>query len=202
MIKPITFPMRPMNGGSLDKKPVLLNGHRVFEPKANGWRLTMYVETSSTWNRHNEPLSIGEEFSPAMELLKQTPFTWLDCEGLSRRHGIGKGTLIVLDLIDLHEHDYDVRRGMMEHHFEIIPSDITQVQPNSVYILPAYHVSPHGPLPMAQWEALKEQNERVGLKNENVFWEGFIEKRLTSKYEIQLRSDKQETTSWNKHRWL
>lgn len=203
MIKPITFPMRPMNGGSLEKKPVVFNGHsRAFEPKANGWRIQTHVETSLTWNRHNEPLSNVEEFKVALELLKDTPFTWLDCEALSRRHGIGKGTLIVLDIIDLHQHEYQVRRAMLEHHFELIPKDITKVQPNHVYILPAYVVPASGPLPMAQWDALKEQNVSAGLTNENVFWEGFVEKRLDSKYEIQLRSDKHETAAWLKHRHI
>src|SRR5216684_4296844 len=54
------------------------------------------------WNRHGALLTIGDCFRPALRALaKLAPrgLVWADCEALERRHNLGRGTLVVLDVI-------------------------------------------------------------------------------------------------------
>jgi hypothetical protein len=198
-MKPITYPMRPMNGGNLDKPNAIIPPWaRHYEPKANEWRMSVHVPTGSCFNRHNEPLTISDEFKVALEeLRRQNEHEWLDCGGLSRRHGIGKGSIIVLDVPDLHKLTYVERRCTMLTTWQLIP-DISRVKPNEIYVLPAYG---HAKM-RTVWEMLKEANAVAGMTGDNSFWEGLVGKRDTSTYEIQLRSDKHETTNWLKHRFV
>jgi hypothetical protein len=93
----ITFPARPMTGGRLGllPKPRL----HLWSNKLNGWRAPVHTPTGTMWNRHGKELSIAEEFSEALESLSCFRLPWLDCEAMERRHAIGRGSLIVLDLI-------------------------------------------------------------------------------------------------------
>jgi hypothetical protein len=50
---------------------------------------------------------------------------------------------------------------------------------------------------MALWNELKEFNRKVGVE----FYEGIVMKRADSLYPVQLRSSKEETREWVKHRW-
>lgn len=205
MVAPITYPMRPLNGGNLDKPhPIIPPWPRAYEPKVNGWRVLVHAPTGTCWNRHLEPLSIADEFKPALAKLKGQPFEWLDCEALSRRHGIGKGSLVVLDIADsaAAQSTYTARRTSLERYF---PNEITlfisNVRPNEVYRLPSL-TSWHGKWPAAVWNIMQAQNQSAGLSGENVFFEGLVCKRLDSKYTLQSRSEKEVTTAWVKHRFV
>lgn len=205
MVSPITYPLRPLNGGNLDKPNAIIPPWpRAYEPKVNGWRVLVHAPSGACWNRHLEPLSIAGEFAAALAKLKEQPFAWLDCEALSRRHGIGKGSLIVLDINGppVASDSYVVRRKSLELHF---PNEITlfpsSVKENEVYRLPSL-TSWHGKWPEATWRIMQAQNKAAGLAGENVFFEGLVCKRLDSKYPLQLRSDTDETTVWIKHRFV
>src|SRR6266496_729948 len=99
-MRPITYPARPVNGGPLDNA-LPKHGVWLYEPKYNGWRTLVHVESGTMFNRKGERLSISAEFRPALTKLQRTPFEWLDCEALERRHGLGQGSLIVFDCIAL-----------------------------------------------------------------------------------------------------
>src|SRR5206468_11528941 len=73
------------------------------EPKYNGWRVLAHVPNGTCFTRHLEPLTIAHEFASALALLRRAgelmAIEWFDCEGLERRHAVGRGTLVVLDAI-------------------------------------------------------------------------------------------------------
>src|SRR5437868_5470729 len=102
MITPITFPARPINGGRLELAPPK-RGLWFAEPKYNGWRAPAHAPSGTCFTRHLEPLTIVHEFASALALLRRAGelmgIEWFDCEGLERRHSIGRGTLVVLDAI-------------------------------------------------------------------------------------------------------
>jgi hypothetical protein len=96
-MKPLTYPARPINGGPLDKARPKLGGPWLYELKYNGWRALVHVPSGTMFNRQGQKLSIAGEFAAALDKLKHSQFEWLDCEALDRRHGLGRGSLIVLD---------------------------------------------------------------------------------------------------------
>src|SRR5438094_7826352 len=102
MITPITFPARPINGGRLELAPPK-RGQWFAEPKYNGWRVLAHAPSATCFTRHLESLTIAHEFASALALLRRAGesmgIEWFDCEGLERRHVIGRGTLVVLDAI-------------------------------------------------------------------------------------------------------
>src|SRR3954465_3488399 len=103
VVRPCTFPARPINGGSLElalPKP----GRWYYEPKYNGWRALVHAPTGAMFNRKCQPLSITGSFTAALKYLRAVPLVtggrsieWLDCEVLDRRHALGRGTLLVFD---------------------------------------------------------------------------------------------------------
>jgi len=199
MMTPPTFPMRPMNGGNLESKfATLPPWARAYEPKVNGWRVIVHSPSGACFNRHNEPLTIAGEFKAALAILKDSPFTWLDCEGLSRRHHLGKGSLVVLDIIDLHWNSWAQRKRVIVDYFKLAIIDPRIIQDNWVYHLPTIEAEKANGV----WQSLQAQNESVNLTGENVFWEGLVCKRLDSAYTLQLQDSKRETTNWIKHRFI
>ena len=107
-----TYPARPLNGGPFNVAPPK-RGAWAAEPKFNGWRALVHIPTGTIYNRHGERLSIGAEFASAVEILRAAldrragcppyPFEWADCEALERRHAIARGTLIVLDGVNMRQ---------------------------------------------------------------------------------------------------
>ncbi len=193
-MKPITFPARPVNGGSLEVALPKV-GEWFYEPKYNGWRALIHVPTGTMFNRKGELLTISGEFRVALEKLKSTPFEWLDCEGLERRHKIGCGSLIVLDA--LVPGDYRTRRILLERYFLML-SFLNKPNVDNVYI------APNWPSNMAfarsgasVWHALKDRNKELGCD----FFEGMVAKKADSIYPIQLQSSDREFPFWVKHRW-
>ncbi|MEA3207830.1 MAG: dependent ligase domain [Chthoniobacter sp.] len=197
-IKPFTFPARPINGGPLDQaRPK--HGSWACEPKVNGWRALVHIPSCFMWNRHGERLSIRKEFVSALARLCSTcncqPFEWADCEALERRHGIGRGSLIVLDVIPSRPHasaSYTERRAWLEALLapEIRPAAF---EPDSIYLIPSLPAAEAGEL----WLQLQELNAKARCE----FYEGIVMKRTTAAYPSQLISAARETTDWVKHRW-
>ena len=82
MIKPITFPARPINGGRLELAPPK-RGLWYAEPKLNGWRALIHTPTGTMWNRHGDLLTIAECFQPALAALAKLAdqgLIWADRE--------------------------------------------------------------------------------------------------------------------------
>lgn len=214
-----TYPARPINGGPLPqalKYPK--SGEWYYEPKYNGWRALVHVPTGTMFNRHGERLTIEREFAPAIEQLRQgfRPIEWIDCEALERRHGIGKGTLVVLDYLAeprLAYHRLDngleVSRPVLSNYADRrqllgfvaafgkqVPlwKTLNQRMPdNSVFITMTYRADGAAQL----WDLLQQCNAALGCE----FYEGVVAKRADSTYPLQLRSPDTEFCGWIKHRW-
>lgn len=178
----ITYPMKPTSGGKTSNI-MRLSGEWVSEPKYNGWRVLINSTTKECWNRHGEKLSIHKDFTTALASLPDG--FWFDCEGLERRHSLGKGTLIVLDVVskDL----YMNRRKQLESMFTVLPVDI-KPENDKVY---------YNPL-MSDWKHLQMLNKLWNCE----FYEGIVKKKIDSPYQIQLRGADIRTPHWIKYRFV
>lgn len=201
---PITFPARPINGGPLNVARPKVNGQTpetqwFYEPKYNGWRATVHVPTGTMFNRHNEPLSIAEEFSEALRWLRQFNYEWLDCEALERRHNVGRGALIILDSPSLAHLPYYRRREILERDFLMLDYRMVP-RHNSVYLPLALVINGSE---QRYWEVLMDWNRIIKAESQLTedFYEGAVAKRGDSIYPIQLRSAAEEFAFWMKHRW-
>lgn len=190
----ITYPARPISGGRLELAPPK-RGDWAAEPKFNGWRVLVHAPTGTAYNRHGKPLSIAGDFRIALEALKwihdsAPDLEWIDCEGLERRHGIGRGALIILDAVT--EGTYDERRTLLQSWFEILPHD-KQPRQDAALLTPSY------PMSEAQsiYDLLLNQNDLWNAP----FYEGVVMKQRNSHYPIQTRSSDETTPHWIKHRW-
>jgi hypothetical protein len=193
-----TYPARPVNGGAFNYGSI--RGGWKYEPKYNGWRALVHTPTGAMFNRRGERLSIEREFAEALFRFDEFP-EWLDCEALDRRHGIGRGALIVLDLLDVPNTrsgqrpiliDYFDRRSWLTARFNTLPID-SRPEPGKVYCAPSYF----GEQAVEIYDELQAINARWGVP----FYEGLVGKKESSLYPIQLRSPDQEFPFWQKHRW-
>jgi len=204
-INPPTYPARPVNGGPLEQALKFPRpGRWLYEPKVNGWRALVHVPTGRMFNRKLEPLSIAGEFTKAIERLRELDIAdWLDCEAFERRHGIGKGALVVLD-VPVPQLTYLQRRKMIEaavgEHYGIPNWEETLTEGDIRYAWAWEHLCDNidGPVDITNiWTRLQEINRRLGCE----FYEGLVAKRADSLYPMQLRSPDEEFAGWTKHRW-
>lgn len=199
--QPLTYPARPVNGGRFDLAPPK-RGAWLYQPKYNGWRVLLNLVSGATFNRHLEPLSIGSEFGAAIEQLRvrlDDDVEWVDCEGLERRHGLGRGTLIVLDIPTLQSAAAD-RILWLSRRLPMFGLD-TKPESNTVYRPPCWHgmsgvVDSMSPIEEG-WRRMQEINREWGCE----FYEGYVCRKIDERYPIQLRSSSQETPWWVKHRF-
>jgi hypothetical protein len=193
-LNPPTFPARPIDGGLLIGAPAKIGEWRA-EPKYNGWRALVHIQSGAMFNRQLEPLSIQNEFATALTELRavfsNSLVQWADCEALERRHAISRGTLILLDLVIPHA-TYAERRAAFGA-MGIACRDIGEtIKPDSLYVPPSYRDAPKA------WNlALVERNRESAAD----FYEGIVMKRVDAVYPMQLRSPHVETSAWVKHRW-
>jgi hypothetical protein len=148
------------------------------------------------WNRHGEPLSIAGEFDAALDRLHKLStvyngcglIEWWDVEALDRRHELGRGTLIVLDIME--------GGTLMERRrrFAWMMRPISFGPPSSFDPIMRLYQFDDWQNP---WMALQMANTACGCQ----FFEGLVAKRTDSPYELQLRSPEEETTNWLKCRW-
>jgi len=195
-IRSITYPLRPVNGGPLDKAPTKV-GRWFYEPKYNGWRAMVHVPSGRMFNRHGQALSIAQEFAVALKRLRESRFEWLDCEALERRHGIGRGTLIVLDapgLTTVDPRTYEQRRALLTEHFPVLPAE-TQPNAEAVCLPPAFDYD--SIVALLWYHSLQCQN----LDWNSNFYEGVVAKRADSLYPIQFSDPSREFPFWVKYRW-
>ncbi len=195
-VHPITFSARPINGGRLELAPAK-RGDWAAEPKLNGWRVLVHAPTVTAFTRRGEPLSIAAEFAPALERLRcistRNPrMEWIDCEGLERRHGIGRGALVVLDVVmpgTYRDRHADLQAAVGEP----LPVD-AQPGADSVTLVPSF--------PMAEAAALYARLRELNHLWRAPFYEGLVMKRADSSYPMQTRSATEEFAGWVKHRYL
>lgn len=195
-MKPITYPARPVNGGSLERA-LPKSGTWFYEPKYNEWRAMTHVPSGNLYNRHGVLLSIADEFTEALRLLRSTMdgqvFKWVDLGVLERRHKIGQGCLIVLDVIPepaFAKAPYTERRKWIE---AVWPE--LDLKPPRTFPLASIPTQIYGTL--TTWFDLQAVNTRLGCE----FYEGLVAKRGDSIYPIQLRSPEVKFHHWVKHRW-
>jgi ATP-dependent DNA ligase len=191
MIKPITFPARPVSGGTWKPRHPMKGW--TYEPKYNGWRTLVHVPSGTMFNRHGDPLSIEGEFEEALGFIQFLfdDFTWLDCEALERRHAIGQGTLIILDAV-LPGASFIERKKKLGDRVDRLSVREAPMH-NAIYL-----VSHEGATsPNGLWHLLQERNKAMGCE----FYEGIVAKRDDSSYNIQLVSPDQTTSDWQKFRW-
>lgn len=199
-ITALTYPARPVNGGPLEKA-LPKTGEWHYEPKYNGWRALVHVPTRTIWNRKGEKLSIANDFKEALDLLcpaLDCMCQWIDCEALERRHGIGRGTLIVLDMIPDavdNKFTYKERRAWLTPH--LVPMLFPHDKPKDNTIYQSFTLCNDSTLALEFYQHLKVNNANLGCE----FYEGLVAKRADSLYPIQLRSPDTEFPFWVKHRW-
>lgn len=200
----ITYPARPIQGGRLELAPPK-RGLWYAEPKFNGWRALIHTPTGTMWNRHGALLTIADCFRPALGALAKLAsrgLVWADCEALERRHNLGRGTLVVLDVIpESGTPIYSARRALLE---SLLPSDpvcdgdTSRPVPSGTLVLtPTRRADSHAN-PLAFYLRLRDANRVLGCD----FFEGVVMKRADSAYPVQLRSATEEFRGWVKHRFL
>ena len=200
----LTFPARPVQGGRLDLAPPK-RGLWYAEPKLNGWRALIHTPSGTMWNRHGALLSIADCFRPALAALAKLAsrgLVWADCEALERRHNLGRGTLVVLDVIpESGTPSYEQRRALLESLLPCDPifdGDASRPVPcGAVVLTPARRVDSHADA-LAFYQRLRAANRVLGCD----FFEGVVMKRADSIYPVQRRSATEEFRGWVKHRFL
>jgi hypothetical protein len=205
MIKLVSYPARPLNGGRLGlvtKKPIYL-----WSSKLNGWRAVIHTPTRTMFNRQGQEITIASEFHEALEDLSRSGFEWIDAEALERRHHIGRGSLIILDAIipeaphlDAHDRFSQLIRAADRLAWPVLGLG-QRPDKSRVYLLhqsALSDASPTGKSALTQWWAqMQAFNQQWGAD----FYEGLVAKRADSPYPIQLRSPDAESPFWVKHRW-
>lgn len=200
----ITYPARPIQGGRLELAPPK-RGQWYAEPKLNGWRALIHTPTGTMWNRHGSLLTIADCFRPALAMLAKLAsrsLVWADCEALERRHNLGRGTLVVLDVIpESGTSMYTMRRAMLESllpYNPVFDGDTSRPVPSGAVVLtPARRADSHADA-LAYYQRLRAANRASGCD----FFEGVVMKRADSPYPVQLRSAKEEFRGWVKHRFM
>ncbi|HEX8312336.1 MAG TPA: hypothetical protein VF614_13530 [Chthoniobacteraceae bacterium] len=184
---PLCYPARPIDGGRHELASPKV-GTWYAEPKINGWRTLVHAPSGTMWNRHGKLLSIAGEFSRALAELAESPHEWFDCEGLERRHAIGKGALIVLDL-PASALPYEERNRLLQGTFCPLLGGVQ----GAVHSIPSFTNA------AATYALLQEDNRHVFRGVE--FYEGIVMKRHGSLYPRQRLSPERATGDWIKHRW-
>jgi hypothetical protein len=157
------------------------------------------------WNRHGALLTIADCFRPALGALAKLAgrgLVWADCEALERWYNLGRGTLVVLDVVPESEApSYEQRRAMLE---SVLPIDVVfsgdtsrAVPCGTVVLMPTMRAESHADV-LAFYQRLREANRALGCD----FFEGVVVKRAASSYPVQLRSSTEECRGWCKHRFL
>ena len=200
----LTYPARPIQGGRLELAPPK-RGLWYAEPKLNGWRTLIHTPSGTMWNRHGTLLTIAHCFRPALKTLAALAtrgLVWADCEALERRHNLGRGTLVVLDMVpESGTPTYEQRRAILE---SLLPIDAVfsgdtshPVPSDTVALIPTLRAGSHADA-LAFHQRLRAANRVMACD----FFEGVVMKRVDSIYPVQMCSATEEFRGWCKHRFL
>lgn len=197
---PPCFPARPVHGGELSTARFLglLKGAHFAEPKFNGWRAWLHLPTGRLWNRHGAELSIAADFRAAYDSIRftDTEAEWLDVEGLQRRHGRLRGSLIVLDA--LLPGPYTERRAVLAAAFEPFDPALDPEDREIVRLTPSYAGADDEKI--FAW--LQTENARLCCTGAQSFYEGLVLKTSAGLYPRQNGSAKREFPGWKKFRFV
>lgn len=190
----LTYPMRPINGGRLElarEKP----GNWVVEPKPNGYRQLINLKRSLMWSRYGTYLATAGEYKIALEKLKDAlpDVEWVDGEGLLRRHNVGQGSIVVIDILDNTTAPLEMRREPAVN-IPLLPiSDA--LERDSIYLMPRF--------PWSMSSALYAEAEGAVKACKKPIFEGIVAKSMDNpQYPIQRVSPNRESPWWVKHRFL
>ncbi len=200
-MNPITYPARPIGSGGLPAKFEGIGEWR-WEEKLNGERLLIHIDYETgqptVWNRKGEPSAHVGDFTQALaaltNLTRDTFITWWDCEGLSRRHAIAKGSLVVLDWVPTQpdvQPTWSQRKAFLHRHLGQ-GANFTLMPP----LLGVCHTWTEAEAREA-WEKMQAINRTLGAE----VYEGLIAHRCASKYPVQLVSPDQTTADLIRFRW-
>ena len=136
-----------------------------------------------------------------MAKLASRGLVWADCEALERRHNLGRGTLVVLDVVpESGTPSYERRRAMLE---SLVATDVVfsgdtsrPVPCEAVVLTPTMRADSHADA-LAFYQRRRAANRALRCD----FFEGVVMKRADSIYPVQLRSVT-ECRGWCKHRFL
>jgi hypothetical protein len=128
----------------------------------------------------------------ALEKLAGRGLVWADCEALERRHNLGRGTLVVLDVVPESETpSYEKRRAMRESVVAtdaVFSGDTSHPVPcGTVVLTPTMRAHSHADA-LGFYQRLRDANRALRCD----FFEGVVMKRAESIYPVQLRSATEE----------
>jgi hypothetical protein len=197
-----TYPARPLSGGRLGLMPK--PRVHLWSAKLNGWRAPVHTPTGTLWNRQGEELTIAGEFHDALEALSCCRLPWLDCEALERRHHIGQGSLLLIDVMVPEVPANERYRQLLEESVRLgwpLLRLGERPEANRVYLVHQTALSETARNAKLQldheWRVMQTMNQQWGAE----FYEGFIAKRADSAYPFQLRNPEAHCPWWVKHRW-
>jgi hypothetical protein len=138
------------------------------------------------WNRHSALLTIADRFQPALAALAKLAslgLVWTDCEALERRHNLGHGTLVVLDVVpESGTPSYEERRAMLESLLPtdaVFSGDTSRAVPCGAVVLTPSLRADHETA-FAFYQRLREANRALRCD----FFEGVVMKRAESIYPV------------------
>lgn len=194
----ISYPQRACSGGEFRGQFTLTP--QLFSYKYNGWLAVIHIPTGTVFNRHGQILSIGNEFTEAVDDLSQSPFDWLVCEALSRRHKIAKRSLFIIDWINpeltMIKRHQSLRDWFPLHEYKVLPAE------DRAYLIEQFEDSNEGLY--GRWNDMQAMNNRLTadiVKEPTEFYEGFVATDKYSKYQMQLQSPNKTTTRIQKYRF-
>ncbi len=187
-----TFPARPTQGGRFD--PGMLIGDWLYQPKYNGWRAFVDLPEDTVFNRHGEPMSIGDCFRRAIDSIRDMCLALgirhLDCEALERRFDACRGALVLLDLPGSPE-PIETRMEILSY---IAPvHDVDDLpEPATVIAAPTFGEA----VARRQWTWLQQLNNTWG----HPVYEGLVAKKAGSEYPVTWKTT-DTFKQWIKYRF-
>lgn len=220
----ITYPARPTNGGCLTRVNTRVGwGYR---PKLDGSRVLMDVAELMAFNRQGDRYSKEAElpWKSCEYIAQKLDVRYLDVEHLVK-HKHNKGKIALLDTPERDEAtfssflavckykldppDYDfgldpymaVCRADTMFGFETV-SGFPRLD---VVLLPCFECNEEEDVPLirSMWDGMRNWATELMKKNGETtpYVEGMVGVKLDSPYPLQIRSSREKTPDWVKHRY-
>lgn len=139
-------------------------------------------------------MSIEADFKVATWALSLSPFEWVVCEALQRRHHLAQGSLFIIDFMDKHlsmiQRHKSLRDFFPVHEYMTVPNQ------NEVYLIDQFEKTNQELFDI--WSNMIEFNATHGAE----FYEGFVATDRDSKYQHQLQSPSKTTDKIQKYRFI
>lgn len=189
-----SYPVRPVDIGPLPDSIFSATPHDyAWQPMVNAERVVIHAPSQTVWNRHGRPFPLRPDYQPALALLAEMPFDWLDCGVMGLRIPYGKGNIVLFDIMG-ERGTYTERRHLLEdvaREFGILKG--LGLMGTGLNLIP--ECSAHW---SCYWDGMQETNRLLGQP----LYRGLIGKLKTSPYPSQLRSPDETTTAWVKSQFF